>query len=140
MLAWRLKAVRGADCHWTIPFSVIYTGFNQAYSGLVPFRLQAIRLRAITPTGSVSPTVSLNWICMRVRAHAACVRAIALVPRACSCVLVDIWMVPASASLLTLSSVAKMIILSTPTPSSASRNCVPLKVCVHSPVKVYICS
>ena len=30
--------------------------------GLVPFRLQAIRLRAITPTGTVSPTVSLNWI------------------------------------------------------------------------------
>ena len=72
---------------------------------------------------------------MHACAHAACVRAIALVPRACSCVLVDIWTVPASASLLRLSSVAKMIILSTPTPSSASRNCVPLKVCVHSPSK-----
>ena len=41
--------------------------------GLVPFRLQAIRLRAITPTGTVSPTVSLNWICMRAHMPRACV-------------------------------------------------------------------
>ena len=53
----------------------------------MPFRLQAI---AITPTGSVSPTASLNWIC--VCAHMCRMRAcyIALVPRACSCILVDI--------------------------------------------------
>ena len=45
------------------------------------------------------------------------------------------WMVSASASLLRLSSVAKVIILSTPTSSSVSKNCVPLKVCVDSPSK-----
>ena len=77
--------IKGSDVSERVCCHMTTADFN----GLVPFRLQAIRLRAITPTGTVSPTVSLNWICMRAHMPRAC--AIALVPHACSCVLVDIW-------------------------------------------------
>ena len=52
-----------------MPLSSHATCHFSGANGLVPFRLQAIRLRAITPTGIVSPTVSLNCVrTCRVRA------------------------------------------------------------------------